>query len=120
MLSDMAKWTRVGEEIVSRMQTMSVDAATVARTAGVSDTIVGHLINARKTSYRPTTLAAVDRALGWTVGSIARIADGGRPEIKVAAADAAVGVTWPVQLGDLPPNWQAAVKAVLDAYEASL
>lgn len=47
--------------------------------SGVSLAVWNALENARQDSYRPSTLAAVSRALDWSVDSIDRIRSGKEP-----------------------------------------
>lgn len=45
----------------------------LAAAAGLSERAVQHVENAERDSYRPDTLVAIDRALGWALGSSERV-----------------------------------------------
>jgi len=73
-------WALVGERIDrERIRRGHRTLVGFARAAGVGTSTLDNLIHARKTSYDPITLAAVERALGWQAGSIARIQQGLEP-----------------------------------------
>lgn len=73
-------WGPVGERIdQERIRRGHRTLAGFARAAGISTSTLDSLIHARKTSYDPITIAAVEKALGWQAGSIGRIQQGMEP-----------------------------------------
>jgi hypothetical protein len=64
--------TRLAPQYKSRLR--------FAADTGLNERLVADLENARRTSYRHTTLTAVETAYRWAPGSISRVLDGGDPE----------------------------------------
>lgn len=66
-----------------------------ARSAGLSKTTVDSIESARATSYAPATLAALEDALGWQVGSVERVLKGLEPHLDEDPDLTAVIDAWP-------------------------
>ena len=59
-----------------RARRLEIGMATMralAAAAGLSERVVQHVERQEKQSYRPDTLVALDRALGWALGSAERV-----------------------------------------------
>jgi transcriptional regulator with XRE-family HTH domain len=67
-------WQRVADVVRARRRELRLTQqdAVIRAGSGVSLAVWNNLENARQESYRPSTLAAVARALNWTVDSIDR------------------------------------------------
>lgn len=74
-------WLRVADLVRARRKELRLtQQEAVARAGGgVSLAVWNNLENGRQDAYRPSTLAAVARALNWSVDSIDRILDGREP-----------------------------------------
>jgi len=84
LLSD--RRTRLNPQYKSRLK--------FVEDTGLNQRLVSDLENARRTSYRPTTLGAVETAYRWAPGSIERVLAGGDPvEVAPVSASASLAVT---------------------------
>jgi transcriptional regulator with XRE-family HTH domain len=74
-------WQRVADVVRARRRELRLTQqdAVIRAGSGVSLAVWNNLENARQESYRPSTLAAVARALNWTVDSIDRVLAGEHP-----------------------------------------
>lgn len=73
-------WKRLGVAVTSeRVRRGYHTLAEFARHSGLSRTTLDSLENTRKTSYSPSTLAALEHALGWRSGSVERVLRGLSP-----------------------------------------
>lgn len=61
--------------------------ADVVRLSGVSDPTVRRIMRGDLEGRTPVTLARVSEAVGWSPDSIARILDGGEPELVSLPGD---------------------------------
>jgi len=75
-----AGWQRVAVRVDSERARRGYSLAAFARATGLGKSTIDHIVHNRKTSYDPSTLAAVERALGWRSGSIDRIKRGLEPQ----------------------------------------
>lgn len=74
-------WDNVKNRLNARLLELGWDQAELVRRSGVSDTTIRQLQTASATSYRPSTLAKVEAAVGWTHGSIDEIRRGEEPSL---------------------------------------
>lgn len=72
-------WQRLARAAVERRAQLGITQLDVAQRGPMSLDRVQAIEGAKRSSYRPATLAALERALGWTYGSVAAILDGGEP-----------------------------------------
>lgn len=73
-------WVRLGRVITAeRVRRGYQSLGAFAAATGLSTTTLDSIEHGRKTSYGPSTLAAVEHALGWQVGSAERILNGLKP-----------------------------------------
>lgn len=74
-------WERVAVAVRARRKELRLTQGEAVQKAGsgVSLAVWNNLENCRQEAYRPSTLAAVARALNWTVDSIDRIGVGKEP-----------------------------------------
>lgn len=74
-------WHLVAERVRARRKELRLTQQEASQKAGsgVSLAVWNALENGRQDAYRPSTLAAVCRALNWSVDSIDRILDGKDP-----------------------------------------
>lgn len=72
-------WVRLGELIQRRRVDLGFTQRDAAAMADVSATTWNLLELGKQTSYRPLTLAAVERTMRWATGSIAAVLAGSEP-----------------------------------------
>lgn len=78
------KWTneqmqRVAAAVVERRGSATQDEVVAKAGSGLSKPVLSIIENARQDSFKPRTLLALCRGLGWTPDSIDRILDGQPP-----------------------------------------
>lgn len=66
-----------------------------SRACGVSARVLDDLETGRRSNYLPSTLAAVDVALGWAPGTCLRVAQGGRVRRQTDPAMTRILGVWP-------------------------
>lgn len=66
-----------------------------ARHSGLSRTTLDSIENGRKTGYSPSTLGALEHALGWRAGSVDRVLKGLEPQMDEDADLTALIDAWP-------------------------
>lgn len=75
-----SSWERLGSVVTSeRVRRGYRSLASFAAAAGLSTSTLDNIEHGRKTSYDPTTVAALERALGWRSGSVSRVLRGLEP-----------------------------------------
>ncbi|ETK36187.1 hypothetical protein [Microbispora sp. ATCC PTA-5024] len=77
-------WERVASLLVDRRVQLNPrykNRLKFAADTGLNERLISDLENARRHSYRDTTLRAVEAAYQWTAGSIQRILEGGDPGV---------------------------------------
>lgn len=85
----MADWQRLGEHVIARRTALGYKTrAQLAEASGISVRILGDIETGRRGRFDPKTLAALENALGWTVGSANRVATGGEPSLTAAGTPA--------------------------------
>lgn len=73
-------WVQLAQRVVyERCKLGMLTRGQLAKKAGFSDRLLGDIECARRTNYDPTTLAMLERALGWESGSVDVILAGGDP-----------------------------------------
>lgn len=88
-------WDKLGEHVKTSRAVLSYSITQLSAVAGLSTSTLDSIENGRKTSYDPTTLAALERALGWRTGSVDRVLRGLDP-LPVEDQDlAAIVAAWP-------------------------
>lgn len=92
----MSDWKRLGAAVTAeRVRRGHHTLAVFARSSGLSRTTLDSIENARKRHYSPTTLAALEHALGWRAGSVDRVLRGLEP-LPIEDADLTALVdAWP-------------------------
>ena len=75
-------WERVARVVATRRRSLGLSQDDVAEASGgtISKPVLSLVENARQSSYKPRTLAGLERALRWRPGSIDRILAGLDPE----------------------------------------
>ena len=73
------RWRRLADAATARRAQLSLTQIEVAQAGPLSLDRVQAIEGAKRSTYRPATLAALERALGWTYGSVQAILDGGEP-----------------------------------------
>lgn len=81
-------WTRLGAYVASRRTELYDTVRDFSKAIGISEKTLGRLELGRSVSR--TTLAEVERALGWAPGSCVAILAGGEPRMLTDANSAAV------------------------------
>lgn len=76
----MPDWDRLAKLTINRRVELGYPRRTnLATDAGLSLRTLGDIETARKTSYDPATLAALEHALKWQAGSVEAVLGGGQP-----------------------------------------
>jgi transcriptional regulator with XRE-family HTH domain len=89
-------WKRLGAAVISeRVRRGHRTLSAFARAAGLSRTTLDSIENGRKDGYSPTTIAALEHALGWRVGSVDRVLRGLEPLPDEDADLTALVDAWP-------------------------
>lgn len=105
LLSD--RRTRLDPQYKSRLK--------FAADTGLNERLIADLENARRSSYRSTTLGAVETAYRWAPGSIDRVLEGGDPAEVVVVTGTAGVITTRASAGQIQAEDQPA-----DGLEAAL
>lgn len=75
------KWERLAQRIVTRRVELDMPTTkTFADATGLSTRVLGEIENARRTSYRKSTIMRIEQALKWKQGSIQAVLDGNEPQ----------------------------------------
>jgi len=78
-------WAAVATLVTARMAAAVMSQADLVRASGLSDPLVrGIMCGNPRGEPRPVNLAKASTALGWSADSIARILEGGEPELVVS------------------------------------
>ncbi len=73
-------WERLGALVTAeRVRRGHRSLAAFAAASGLSTSTLDSIEHARKTAYDPSTLAALEHALGWQTGSVVRVVAGLEP-----------------------------------------
>ena len=88
-------WDRLAEQVTTRRAYLGYSIAQLAAVSGLSTSTVDSLEHARKSSYDPATLAALEQALRWKQGSIERVLKGLDPQPQTDPDLDAVVAAWP-------------------------
>lgn len=82
----MADWQRLGEHVIARRLALGYKTRIpLAAASGISTRILGDIETGRRNGrFDPKTIAALERTLGWAVGSVDTIVNGGEPSIVQA------------------------------------
>ena len=88
-------WGRLAEQVTTRRAYLGYSIAQLAAVSGLSTSTVDSLEHARKSSYDPATLAALEQALRWKQGSIERVLKGLDPQPQTDPDLDAVVAAWP-------------------------
>jgi len=79
-------WRTLGESVTKQMRRRGLDQKTLARIAGTSPQVVRDVQNGQRRAYRPSTLARIATALGWTPEMLLRaLASGEAPPVVLAS-----------------------------------
>lgn len=88
-------WHRLAEHVTAQRAYLGYSIAQLAAVSGLSTSTVDSLEHARKTSYDPGTIAALERALRWKPGSVERILKGLEPQQVQDPDLEAIIAVWP-------------------------
>lgn len=95
------QWRIVGRRVHARRVALGLSQDEL----GASRSVVSNLEASRQEKYARTSLAKIERSLGWAAGSIDLILDGGEPEeIRSPAA--------PMTLEERVARWEAELNAI--------
>lgn len=78
-------WEKVARAVAARRGELGLTRAALAQRARRSMSTIYEIEAARRSVYRPSTLAALEDALDWAPGTVGRILDGAPPEPHAAA-----------------------------------
>ena len=82
---DTPDWVRLGTYVVSRRIDLGYKKRpALTEVSGISTRILGDIETGRRGNFDRTTIAALEKALGWEPGSALRIAAGGEPVLRDA------------------------------------
>jgi hypothetical protein len=74
------RWERLGTLVTAeRVRRGHRSLAAFAASTGLSTSTLDSIEHGRKTSYDPSTVAALEHALGWQAGSVERVLNGLEP-----------------------------------------
>lgn len=76
-------WDRLARAIRERRRVLDMTQQQLADAAGVTRTTIKNLEGARTPTRLPSSIAAVEQALGWTPGSARTVLAGGVPTIII-------------------------------------
>ena len=89
------RWDRLAEHVTARRAYLGYSIAQLAAVSGLSTSTVDSLEHARKSSYDPTTLAALEQALRWQAGSAEGVLRGLLPQPQTDPDLEAITAAWP-------------------------
>ena len=76
-------WKRLGHYVVDRRVELGYKKRpALAAATGISLRVLSDIELGKRANYDAVTLTSLERALGWTTGSAARIAAGGEPQMR--------------------------------------
>lgn len=75
-----AGWVRLGQRIKAERSRRYPTRVAFARACGLGDRVLAAVENAERTNFAPTTIEAIEAALGWHYGSAARVMSGMEPD----------------------------------------
>lgn len=79
----MPAWERLAQHVVARrLELGHKQRQGLADAAAVSLRTLGDIEKARRTSYDPNTIAALENALGWEPGTVNRVVAGHEPRLR--------------------------------------
>lgn len=81
-----ANWDRLAGAIRERRAVLGLSRQQLADAAGVTLSTIKNLEGARRPTRLPSSMGAVEQALGWTAGSGREVLNGGEPTIVATAA----------------------------------
>lgn len=82
-------WRRLADYVVdARVARGLRTREALAEQVGISSRVLSDIENARRTNYDRVTMAALERALGWGTGSVARVLTGGEPLPRAGSSPA--------------------------------
>lgn len=91
-----SRWERLGSLVTAeRVRRGHRSLAAFAASTGLSTSTLDSLEHGRKTSYDPSTLSALEHALGWQAGSVERVLAGRDPLLDSDPDLTAVVDAWP-------------------------
>lgn len=91
-----SNWERLGAQVTAeRVRRGHRSLAAFAASSGLSTSTLDSIEHARKTSYDPATLSALEHALGWQTGSVVRVLSGLEPQPMEDPDLTAVVDAWP-------------------------
>jgi transcriptional regulator with XRE-family HTH domain len=97
-----ADWERLAGAIQARRQVLNLSQQQLANAAGVARTTVKNLEGARTPTRLPSSVAAIERELGWKAGSARAVLAGGEPTLTPNEPDLeGTYLREPVSEGDL-------------------
>lgn len=91
-----SSWERLGALVTAeRVRRGHRSLAAFAAASGLSTSTLDSIEFGRKTSYSPTTISALEHALGWRTGSVERVLKGLEPQLDEDPDLTAVIDAWP-------------------------
>lgn len=85
-MTEVENWRRLAEHVVARRAAMGHRSqAAFQQATGFGGRTLGDLERGDRTNYSGATLARLDLALGWAVGSARRVLRGGDPIVSPSA-----------------------------------
>lgn len=107
----MTNWERLADAVRQRIVELSINAAELARRAGVSAAYISVMLSGTEKTYRTMDAAKVSAALGWTPDSVQRVLRGEEPELVAPAHEALKALLDRVEtmMAEVGPNGEPAV-----------
>lgn len=89
------RWDKLAGHVRVQRASLGYSIAQMSAVSGLSKATLDSIEHNRKSSYDPTTLSALERALRWRPGSIERVLSGLEPQSMLDPDLEAVIAAWP-------------------------
>lgn len=104
-----ADWERLAQYVLERRSALGLTQEEIAADGGPSTATQRLIEGALQRNYRPMSLYALDRALGWSTGSHRLVLTGAEPVVEVAVDELlrrrrGGGATTSTEVSDPPAN----------------
>lgn len=122
-MSESSIWQPVADALAARIEARFLTQKELAALSGVGEDTISKIVNVRQEGYRPSTLKALARALGWPAEAFFLIIDGVPPsELPDVTPEGpgfppAGAAGYDARISQLDPEDVAFVEAAIEAAE---